>query len=166
MINIPLSFCRDPFYGEGAKITSPAADSSFLNGELPLFWHDLKQDDPHWQWNIKLLLPQLFKRWHVLDEELAFYHEQENKEEVADRTPEFTALIIQALFWINNQRVPELVNVEKSVQQLRHTPPNSKDRLGFILIAPQRYRCYIQMKSLMEELEKLYARLRVMEKRM
>ena len=164
-IDIPEHFCRAPFYDSGDHVLKPDETNQFEHGTLPLFWFDLveRQDAQHWDKHE--LLPKLFKRWHELDEILSVYHEQENKQEVARFTPEFTALVIEAFFWINDKRVPTLVGVEDEISKLAYIPPNSKDRLAFVLIAPHRYRCYIQMRSLMEELEKLNARLRVMEAR-
>ncbi|TSB46954.1 YpoC family protein [Alkalicoccobacillus porphyridii] len=166
MSKVPTAFIRSPFYEDGATINNVAADASLLNGKLPLFWHDINdKKSTTMSWKREDQLPQLFKRWHMLDEELSVYHEQENKVEVAKRTPEFTALLIQAVFWINHQLVPRLEEVEQDIKGLDHVPPNCTDRVAFVLVAPQRYRCYIQMRSLMEELEKLYARLRVIEAR-
>ncbi|MDQ0205962.1 YpoC family protein [Alkalicoccobacillus murimartini] len=162
---IPESFVRDPFYEKGSFIQEPNADASLSNGDLPLFWFDLLTDEGQSNegWDRDRLLPALFKRWHTLNEQLADYHEQENKEVVARLTPEFTALVIEAIFWINHKKVPCLIAVENELDHLPHLPPNSKDRLHFVLIAPWRYRSFIQMRSLMEELEKLYARLRILE---
>ncbi|MGN7311260.1 YpoC family protein [Alkalicoccobacillus gibsonii] len=110
-----------------------------------------------------MYLPQLFTRWHELDHVLSIYHEEEDKAKVASVTPEYTALLLEALFWINHQLVPTLIHIEDNIKELTYTPPNSRERIEFVLLAPHRYRSFVQMKSFMEELEKLYARVKILE---
>lgn len=162
MCNIPDEFCRSPFYEPHSKINCDSYKAD-QKGQWPLFYFDMKVCDQALSWSRDVYLPQLFTRWHELDHILSIYHEQEDKDKVASITPEFTALLLEALFWINHQLVPSLIHIEDEINHLPYTPPNSRERMAFVLLAPQRYRSFVQMKSFMEELEKLYARVKILE---
>ncbi|WYP28304.1 YpoC family protein [Alkalihalobacillus sp. FSL W8-0930] len=162
MTSVPEAFWRSPFYEPHSKINCDSFKADQPN-QWPLFFFDINLCDQASSWTRDVYLPLLFTRWHELDQILSVYHEQEDKAKVASITPEFTALVLEALFWINNQLVPSLIHIEDEVDQLSYTPPNSRERIAFVLLAPQRYRSFVQMKSFMEELEKLYARVKLLE---
>lgn len=162
MTQVPEAFCRSPFYEQHSKINC----DSFKRGEhnqWPLFYFDMNICDQAHAWSRDVYLPQLFTRWYELDHVLSIYHEEEDKAKVASVTPEYTALLLEALFWINHQLVPTLIHIEDNIKELTYTPPNSRERIEFVLLAPHRYRSFVQMKSFMEELEKLYARVKILE---
>ncbi|MFK3936322.1 YpoC family protein [Alkalihalobacillus sp. NPDC078783] len=162
MTQVPEAFCRSPFYEPHSKINCESFKEEQAN-QWPLFYFDMNICDQADSWTRDRYLPLLFTRWHELDQIISIYHEQEDKSKVASVTAEYTALLLEALFWINHRLVPTLIHIEDKIEELAYKPPNSRERIAFVLIAPHRYRSFVQMKSFMEELEKLYARVKMLE---
>ncbi|MFC0470245.1 YpoC family protein [Halalkalibacter kiskunsagensis] len=163
-IKIPKEFQVTPFY-EKSTIELPQSVTSFkgICQALP-FYYDITGNVRPWEQKHEFL-PMLFQWWSEEEGELAKCYEQRNPQAAKEMMRTMIAVFIDSLFWLNERPVNGVDNFHHQVSGLTYKPVNCSERLNYLLLEPNRYHTFVQLKALFSELRKLYAKVKVIEKR-
>ncbi|KYG32896.1 YpoC family protein [Alkalihalobacillus trypoxylicola] len=164
MMMIPFDFCISPFYHhEQLKIDLNSLTEKQRFTQVP-FYYDITSIKKPWE-SPYPYIEEIYQLW--LEEEIAirFAFKGKRKHEIASKMRISIALYIDALFWLNGQRLNNLHKIEEDILTLTYRPLNAKDRLAFIIKQHNQYHAFIQLQALMEELNKMCARIKVMKNR-
>ncbi len=160
---IPRSFQKPPFY-EVSSIEVDEEASVKERLRTVHFYYDMTKEISPWE-DPNAYLPILFSVWKEIAVKLRPLYQQRQTKEVYPSMLLMSALAIDALFWMNKKNVPGLDDVAHEVKTLPYQPPNSGERLAFVLNRVEAYPSFIQLHSFMQELEKLHARIKTIEKK-
>lgn len=105
----------------------------------------------------------MFTEWKQISAKSAQCFAERNLQEVQPFMKAGISLFLTCLFWMNNQPV-HLKNWQEQMDMLSSRPLNIKERASFILLRPDHYSSYIQLKELMTEIEKQYYKLAALKK--
>ncbi|WP_100407251.1 YpoC family protein [Bacillus solitudinis] len=161
-VQIPPSFQCPPFYQQ--SFLEDNEENSFSeNIRKYLFYYELTNNLQPWQ-NKEYYVPILFELWKQQEMFLSIYFRARNLQATKKPMLHMIALLMNVLFWTNNQPVPSLYHVAKEASRLHFKPVNIQDRLSFLLSGPNRYQSFIQLKALLGEAEKIFAKAIILEK--
>ncbi|MBU8907290.1 YpoC family protein [Desertibacillus haloalkaliphilus] len=159
---IPKSFQLEPFFKTEDTITydEDASFSFFLHQRQGLFLFDImkashiKSLQP---WNEReRYVPKLFSDWTSTEEVIAIHFRNRDRVQARDPMIKQLAHFIEAMFWMNKQPVHSLVTWRSELARLEIKPVNVVERLSFSIEQPDHYHSFIQLKALFVEIEKLF----------
>lgn len=158
---IPNHFCVNPFYKQGDTIHVRTSLADNLR-HCP-FVYDIAHadglevmDQPWQQWRSQF--PHVFTIWEKVNEELIAHFRKRDKKAAKEPMIAMIALLMDAIFWLNERSLTSLVNWEAEIIELEIYPVNIVERMQFMLESPDHFHSYHQLKSLFMEVEKSYFR--------
>lgn len=104
-------------------------------------------------------------RWKEKQEEIGGYFQSRNTQLTKEPMLKFTDIFVECLFFLNHLKAEDFEDKIEEIKKLKRKPLNVEERLAFIIQSPSHYHSYIQLKELYVEIEKLVARLQVIENR-
>jgi len=136
-------------------------DSAFIQFPYEVLYYHHKEgcrpwEDPH------EAVEWMFTKWRKISVECAQSF-AERREDVLPFMKEGICLFFTCLFWVNDRPV-NLKNWQEQMDSLPNHPLNIKERAAFILLRPDHYSSYIQLKELMTEVEKQYYKFAALQK--
>lgn len=164
VLEIPNDFRCSPFFEEETVIEYNA-EKSF--GELlkeTCFLFDIDQRYKPWN-EIEMSISTVLSLWKEEKEEISILFRNRNKKEAKDPMVRFAGHLLSILHWMNGTPVVSLQNMNEQIERLEKKPVNFMERFLFIMKKPDHYHSFIQLTQLYEELEKLYVRVLIMQKK-
>ena len=76
----------------------------------------------------------------------------------------FAAHLLSVVYWLNEQPVHSLNEMQINTNKLKVQPVNFMERYSFIIKKPSNYHSYIQLAQLYIEIEKLYVKKMITKK--
>ncbi|WP_078553315.1 YpoC family protein [Bacillus alkalicellulosilyticus] len=166
-IAIPFEFQVFPFYQDEDRL-SVTEDCSFkYNTETQPFYYDIVESESNiqpWQTS-EQYVPQLFLLWREIQPDLQSCYQRRDRTSAHRPMRIAIAMLIQAVYWTNEQKVESIVELAKVIASLAYTPINCGERLQFILRDPTHFHSYNQVKAMFDESEKLYYRAQLLKKK-
>lgn len=164
VLKIPNDFRCGPFF-EDETIIAYDAEKSF--GELveeTCFLFDIEQQYKPWN-KIEVSIAAVLSVWKVKKEEISAFFRNRNRKEAKAPMVQFAGHLLSILHWMNGIPVTSLQNMSEQFDRLEKKPVNFLERFSFIMDKPDHYHSFIQLTQLFEEVEKLYVKLLIMQKK-
>ncbi|MGG2092850.1 YpoC family protein [Bacillus sp. S13(2024)] len=164
VLEIPNDFRCSPFFEEETVIEYNA-EKSF--GELlkeTCFFFDIDQRYKPWN-EIEKSISTVLSLWKEQKEEISILFRNRNKKEAKDPMVRFAGHLLSILHWMNGTSVVSLQDMNGRIERLENKPVNFMERFLFIMKQPDHYHSFIQLTQLYEEMEKLYVRVLIMQKK-
>ncbi|MDV2683510.1 hypothetical protein RYX56_03875 [Alkalihalophilus lindianensis] len=152
-----------PFY-ESDTVEIKAEQSYGERLRSVCFYYDITKECYPWK-EPEVYLPPLFSVWKETEKELIPLFRSRKTMQVTSNMIRMTALCIDALFWMNKKELIELYDLATQTDSLGLKPANIKERIMFILTKPNSYHSFTQLRMLMQEIEKCYARSKVIQRK-
>lgn len=164
-IIIPDTFCVAPFYKKADKILVTKNPSLQSYWEEGYFLYDiLSMLDNE---NAKVLSPW-DKREELVQQVLLLWKNEgepflrdcfhkRNRDKARPMMLKFTSIYIQTMFWLTKTRVPQLQNITDELEKLPFAPMNLKERMDFVLQAPDHHHSFTTLVQLFDESRKKWA---------
>ncbi|MDC2865896.1 YpoC family protein [Bacillus sp. BP-3] len=164
VLEIPNDFRCPPFFEDRAVIEYNA-EKSFgeLLGEM-YFFFDIEQGYKPWN-AIEVSIPTVLGLWKEQKEEISMLFRNRNKKEAKEPMVRFAGHLLSILHWMNGTPVTNLQNMSEQIDRLEKKPVNFLERFSFIMNKPNHYHSFIQLTQLYEEIEKLYVKVLIMQKK-
>lgn len=157
VIVIPRPFQRElSLVQRLSHLTEKTAPFEKIIQQVP-FYFDLEGALAPWN-ERETYVPLLFSVWQKLLPTLEACYEDRDVQRAKGPMLLATAAFIDALFWTNEQPVERLIGVEEDANELAVKPVNIEERLAFLLAAPNKYHSFVQLRAMMDELRKMYAK--------
>ncbi len=96
--------------------------------------------------------------WKNKHEDIAILFRNRNKQEAEGPMILFAAHLLSVVYWLNEQPVHSLNEMQINTNKLKVQPVNFMERYSFIIKKPSNYHSYIQLAQLYIEIEKLYVK--------
>ncbi|WP_034671872.1 YpoC family protein [Ectobacillus panaciterrae] len=168
-LDIPAAFRQPPFFVkeetivyEETETLEQAAGKEYFLYELAklqgLDAYEPWQDQEH-------AIPVMIEVWKEERDGIASLFRERRRTEAEKPTVRFSAHFLSALYWLNDERLTSLENIEQQLTALKIKPVNVSERLGFVLNQPGHYHSFIQLTQLYEEFEKLFVKEMLIQKR-
>jgi hypothetical protein len=126
------------------------------------FLEDLNLKDP--ADNLDEAITVLLTEWEKVKGELEkLFHHRDHKA-AHNVMMKGIGLFIQFLYWSNDKQV--IASKLEPIEELEIKPVNMDERLGFIISRPNLYHSYRQLTELITEQGKLYAKKKIVKKRL
>lgn len=158
---VPEPFCLQPFYAQGEllELSSSFADNLRhrpFSYDIAHFHEAKKADKPWLKWRENG--PAMFHLWEETNGELRLHYKKRDKKAAKEPMTAMIALLMDAIFWLNERAIASLVNWKVEIAELEIAPVNIVERIQFMLESPEHFHSYNQLKSLFTEVEKSYYR--------
>ncbi|WP_078391127.1 YpoC family protein [Shouchella patagoniensis] len=153
---VPKMLLCLPFYKPESSVTI-SSSATFIERQWQVpFAEEISYQSEPWQ-EPHEYIRELCLFFHQQKEELSvsYRHRQPQEESLLKSK----ALMLQCLFWINQEPV-NLVSLKEKINHFAVLPNNALERVIFVL-ENNNYVSFLQMCALFEELEKLNARIQV-----
>ncbi|MBM7619509.1 hypothetical protein JOC95_001358 [Bacillus tianshenii] len=167
-MRVPSAFVHPLYYSESQLIESGRFD---WQGSLTVpFKYDiayslgLAPSNLPWEHQSQTV-PLLFHLWKETEAKLNVLHEKRERSDVKGNIAGGIALLLQAIFWMNQLPVISLTDWEKEIRQLQAKPVNIVERLDFVMKKPDMYHAFIQLQQLFTETSKLFYKMQAIQKR-
>ncbi|HDR6316240.1 GTPase [Bacillus cereus] len=165
VIEIPKEFRCVPFFKESANSITYHTDQSFEEIiQNTYFIHDIERQYEPWN-EIENSIPVLLNVWKSKYEDIATLFRNRNKQEAEGPMILFAAHLLSIVYWLNEQPVHSLNEMEAYTSKLEVQPVNFMERYSFIIKKPNNYHSYIQLAQLYIEIEKLYVKKMITKKK-
>ncbi|MBY7122993.1 GTPase [Bacillus sp. 16GRE42] len=165
VIEIPKEFRCVPFFKESANSITYHTDQSFEEIiQNTYFIHDIERQYEPWN-EIENSIPVLLKVWKSKHEDIATLFRNRNKQEAEGPMILLAAHLLSIVFWLNEQPVHSLNEMEAYTSKFEVQPVNFMERYSFIIKKPNNYHSYIQLAQLYIEIEKLYVKKMITKKK-
>ncbi|MCH4567023.1 YpoC family protein [Bacillus sp. ES1-5] len=165
VIEIPKEFRCVPFFKESANSITYHTDQSFEEIiQNTYFIHDIERQYEPWN-EIENSIPVLLNVWKSKHEDIATLFRNRNKQEAEGPMILFAAHLLSIVYWLNEQPVYSLNEMEAYTSKLEVQPVNFMERYSFIIKKPNNYHSYIQLAQLYIEIEKLYVKKMITKKK-
>ncbi|MFI8705505.1 YpoC family protein [Bacillus sp. NPDC077411] len=164
VLEIPNHFQCIPFFEEETVIEYNAEKSFGELLEETCFFFDIEQGYKPWN-EIEMSIPTVLGLWKEQKEEISMLFRNRNKKEAKDPMVRFAGHLLSILHWMNGTPVGSLQDMKEQMERLEQKPVNFMERFLFIMKQPDHYHSFIQLTQLYEELEKLYVRVLIMQKK-
>ncbi|PEA55802.1 GTPase [Bacillus pseudomycoides] len=164
VLEIPNDFRRAPFF-EDETVIAYNAEKSF--GELveeTCFLFDIEKQYKPWN-EIEISIAAVLSVWKVKKEEISTLFRNRNRKEAKAPMVQFAGHLLSILHWMNGIPVTSLQNMSEEIERLEKKPVNFLERFSFIMDKPDHYHSFIQLTQLYEEVEKLYVKVLIMQKK-
>nr|WP_235356955.1 hypothetical protein [Bacillus alveayuensis] len=168
-LDVPSEFHHPLFYRAGETIEEKTAVSFPLMMKRFYFYYDILASrgmsglEP-WE-NIEQSIQAVVQLWKEEREQLQVLFANRNRKAAKEPMLRSLSYFLACLYWLNGTRVKEIVNWEKEIDALSIKPMNCKERLQFIFAKCDLYHSFVQLSELFEELNKLYYKMLVMNKK-
>lgn len=165
VIEIPREFRCLPFFKESINSIEYHTEQSFEEIiQKNYFIFDIeKQYEP---WNeIENSIPVMLNVWKNKHEDIATLFRNRKKQEAEGPMIRFAAHLLSIVYWLNEQPVHSLNEIEDYTNKLEVQPVNFMERYSFIIKKPNNYHSYIQLVQLYIEIEKLYVKKMITKKK-
>ncbi|MGG0303966.1 YpoC family protein [Bacillus albus] len=165
VIEIPKEFRCLPFFK--ASILSVAYYTEQPFEEIiqnTYFIYDMERQYEPWN-EIENSIPVLLNVWKSKHEDIATLFRNRNKLEAEGPMILFAAHLLSIVYWLNEQPVHSLNEMEDYTSKLEVQPVNFMERYSFIIKKPNNYHSYIQLAQLYIEIEKLYVKKMITKKK-
>lgn len=164
VLEIPNPFRCPPFF-EDATVIEYDAEKSFRElVEETYFLFDIEPQYKPWN-EIEVSIAAVLSVWKEKKEEISTFFRNRNRKEAKEPMVQFTGHLLSILHWLNGVPVMNLQNVSEEIERLEKKPVNFLERFSFIMNKPNHYHSFIQLTQLYEELEKLYVKALIMQKK-
>ncbi|WP_002149297.1 YpoC family protein [Bacillus cereus] len=158
VIEIPKEFRYVPFFKKSANSITYNTDQSFEEIiQNTYFIFDIERQYEPWN-EIETSIPAVLNVWKSKHEEIATLFRNRKKQEAESPMTLFAAHMLSVVYWLNEQHVPSLHEIQKHIDKLEMKPVNFMERYSFVIKKPGHYHSYIQLAQLYIEVEKLYAK--------
>lgn len=165
VIEIPKEFRCVPFFKESTNSITYHTDQSFEEIiQNTYFIHDIERQYEPWN-EIENSIPVLLNVWKSKYEDIATLFRNRNKQEAEGPMILFAAHLLSIVYWLNEQPVHSLNEMEAYTSKLEVQPVNFMERYSFIIKKPNNYHSYIQLAQLYIEIEKLYVKKMIPKKK-
>ncbi|PFJ12133.1 GTPase [Bacillus cereus] len=164
-IEIPKEFRCLPFFKKSVKSIVYHTDQSFEEIiQNTYFIFDIKKHYEPWN-EIEKSIPAMLNVWKNKHEEIATLFRNRKKQEAERPMILFAAHLLSVVYWLNEQPVHRLNEMQVNVDKLELQPVNFMERYSFIIKKTSNYHSYIQLVQLYIEIEKLYVRKMITKKK-
>ncbi|WP_270343484.1 YpoC family protein [Bacillus mobilis] len=165
VIEIPKEFRCLPFFKESMDSIAYHTEQSFEEIiQNTYFIYDMERQDEPWK-EIENSIPVLLNVWKSKHEDIATLFRNRNKQEAQGPMILFAAHLLSTVYWLNEQPVHSLNEMEAYTSKLEVQPVNFMERYSFIIRKPNNYHSYIQLAQLYIEIEKLYVKNMITKKK-
>lgn len=157
-LNIPTELNLSYLFTEGMNIYTyfPKEKTHlFFSDEVALYGGKVVGERP-WERPAKEI-PQLIQSWKKIELQIDKKDRSKDKEQLNNLMLEGIMILFKLLFWSNEQPV----NFQKWQKRLAHfsiKPVNLIERIEFILMRPFSYHAFRQLKGIVDEQHKHFAR--------
>ncbi|MFD3446074.1 YpoC family protein [Microbacteriaceae bacterium 4G12] len=166
---IPPSFLQAPFFiDEAQQIAYNEAQSFLETMENGYFVYDIltTKEAVYEPWNDQeITIPAAFQMWKQEKEKIALLFRERKRKEARQPMIQFIAHLISVLHWMNGTPVVTLHSIKEELECLALKPVNVSERMTFIMEQPDHYHSFIQLSELYEEVEKLFTKMMIMQKK-
>ena len=158
VIEIPKEFHCLPFFKESVNLIKYHTDNSFEEIiQNTYFIFDIERQYEPWK-EIENSIPAMLNVWKNKHEDIAILFRNRNKQEAEGPMILFAAHLLSVVYWLNEQPVHSLNEMQINTNKLKVQPVNFMERYSFIIKKPSNYHSYIQLAQLYIEIEKLYVK--------
>lgn len=165
VIEIPKEFRSVPFFKESANSITYHTDQSFEEIiQNTYFIFDIERKYEPWN-EIETSIPAVLNIWKSKHEEIAILFRNRKKQEAEGPMILFAAHFLSVIYWLNEQPVHSLNEMQVNTNKLEVQPVNFMERYSFIIKKPSNYHSYIQLVQLYIEIEKLYVKKMITKKK-
>lgn len=165
VIEIPKKFRCVPFFNEGGNSIVYHTDQSFEEIiQNTYFIFDIERQYEPWN-EIETTIPAMLNVWKNKQEEIATLFRNRKKQEAEGPMILFAAHLLSVVYWLNEQPVHSLNEMQVNTNQLEVQPVNFMERYSFIIKKPGNYHSYIQLAQLYIEIEKLHVKKMITKKK-
>ncbi|MGE7882542.1 YpoC family protein [Bacillus sp. NPDC094077] len=165
VIEIPKEFRYLPFFKEGVNSIEYHTEQSFEEIiQNTYFIFDIERHYEPWN-EIEKSIPVMLNVWKSKHEEIATLFRERKKQEAESPMILLAAHLLSILYWLNEQPVHSLNEMEGHTNKLEVQPVNFMERYSFIIKKMSNYHSYIQLAQLYIEIEKLYVKKMITKKK-
>ncbi|HDR7705078.1 TPA: GTPase [Bacillus thuringiensis] len=165
VIEIPKEFHCLPFFKESVNSIEYHTDESFEEIiQNTYFIFDIERQYEPWK-EIENSIPAMLNVWKNKHEDIAILFRNRNKQEAEEPMILFAAHLLSVVYWLNEQPVHSLNEMQINTNKLKVQPVNFMERYSFIIKKPSNYHSYIQLAQLYIEIEKLYVKKMITKKK-
>ncbi|PGB01741.1 YpoC family protein [Bacillus toyonensis] len=165
VIEIPKEFRCLPFFRKNANSIKYHTDQSFEEIiQNTYFIFDIERQYEPWN-KIETSIPTVLSVWKNKHEEIATLFQNRKKQEAERPMLLFAAHLLSTIYWLNEQPVHSLNEMQVNVDKLELQPVNFMERYSFIIKKTSNYHSYIQLVQLYIEIEKLYVKKMITKKK-
>ncbi|AKR34513.1 MULTISPECIES: YpoC family protein [Bacillus] len=165
VIEIPKEFHCLPFFKESVNLIKYHTDNSFEEIiQNTYFIFDIERQYEPWK-EIENSIPAMLNVWKNKHEDIAILFRNRNKQEAEGPMILFAAHLLSVVYWLNEQPVHSLNEIQINTNKLKVQPVNFMERYSFIIKKPSNYHSYIQLAQLYIEIEKLYVKKMITKKK-
>ncbi|GGM23093.1 hypothetical protein GCM10011351_06200 [Paraliobacillus quinghaiensis] len=107
----------------------------------------------------------LIEDWKKQSAIIAELFHQKAYQEARVPMEKYTKQFIHTLFILNKKEWLEGEDFLDNIQTFKYKPLNIKERIQYVIEYPHQYHCFIQLNELYKEVEKIYARAEILEKK-
>ncbi|MED1566952.1 YpoC family protein [Bacillus paramycoides] len=158
VVEVPKTFRYLPFFEEDVKSITYHTDQSFeeIIQNIYFIFDIEKQYEP---WNeLEKSIPAVLNTWKTKQDEIATLFRNRKKQEAEGPMILFAAHLLSVVYWLNEQPVHGLNEMQVNTNKLEAQPVNFMERYSFIIKKPSNYHSYIQLAQLYIEIEKLHVK--------
>ncbi|HDR7383456.1 GTPase [Bacillus toyonensis] len=165
VIGVPKEFRYLPFFQKNANSIKYNTDQSFEEIiQNTYFIFDIERQYEPWN-EIENSIPVMLNVWKTKHEDIATLFRNRKKQEAEGPMILFAAHLLSIVYWLNEQPVHSLNEMEDYTSELEVQPVNFMERYSFIIKKPNNYHSYIQLAQLYIEIEKLYVKKMITKKK-
>ncbi|KGA99102.1 hypothetical protein AJ85_11530 [Alkalihalobacillus alcalophilus ATCC 27647 = CGMCC 1.3604] len=163
-MKLPSSFQIAPFYENQTVIDEKKLRSDEDKWLSVYFYFDLTEVAKPWLEHERFL-PLIFHYWDKKKNQIKEDFRNREAKKAKPLMMAMSALLIDALFWLNKEKVRNLTSLRTDIEELFYKPVNASERIHFILTHVGHYQGFVQLEMLFEELRKLYTRVKMIERK-
>lgn len=149
---IPSPFICFPFYTESDVIGGEDTNAPFYYDILYALGKEIEKP---WEEKNKYL-PSKFNNFKEVNLKLTELYQNRDRNSAKPIMIRMVAQFMDCVYWTNGLPIKDLENWENEVYGFTYLPVNLAERLAFILKEPDHFHSYNQLKSLYDEMEKIY----------
>ncbi|MDG4656134.1 GTPase [Ectobacillus antri] len=165
-IKVPTAFQVSPFVKEELVYDETSIEYTIQNG---YFTYDILKGQniaAYEPWlDIEHAIPLILESWKANKPSISHLFKERKRDAAQPLMVHYTAHYLSSLYWLNGLyvRTPQLAIL--NINTLLNKPINIEERFAFIINRPGHYHSFIQLIQLYEELEKLFATIKIKKKR-
>ncbi|MBM7703321.1 YpoC family protein [Metabacillus iocasae] len=163
--NVASAFYHPLFFSENSIVERSELKEVKQVIQSTIFAYDMGvQSEEPWKKQSDYM-PTMFQVWREQKDFIADLYKKREATYALDPMRHAIANFISALFWTNGVNVPRLTHLEEDLNKLTYKPINVYERLAFVMKKPFLYHSFIQLGELYQELERLYAKMLIVQKK-
>lgn len=158
----PLFFSEDTVFVNREERLQWKGDAEYIRFPYEVLYYQNIEGSRPWEEPHEAIV-WMFTEWRKISGKSAQCFAERNLQEALPFMKAGISLFLTCIFWMNNHPV-RLKELEEQMDKLINQPLNLKERASFILLRPNHYSSYIQLKELMTEIEKQYYKFAALQK--